>query len=139
MAVIARVSTWTAMCAAVVLAGCDASSTTSTSESDTYVKIIYDGKPLANVQVLLKQTADGTPLARAITNERGLAFVAELPSPEPEDYVVAMESISDGGWMLNPSVMKKFSDSLRLKPFSESPQQTIELPRRAVQSLVSNH
>ncbi|EKK00091.1 hypothetical protein RBSH_04613 [Rhodopirellula baltica SH28] len=103
------------------------------------MKILYDGKPLANVQVLLKQTADGTPLARAITNERGLAFVAELPSPEPEDYVVAMESISDGGWMLNPSVMKKFSDSLRLKPFSESPQQTIELPRRAVQSLVSNH
>lgn len=87
MAVIARVSMWTAWCAAVVLAGCDASTTTSTSESDTYVKILYDGKPLANVQVLLKQTADGTPLARAITNERGLAFVTELPSPEPEDYV----------------------------------------------------
>ena len=139
MAMIARVSIWSMLCAAVVLVGCDDSSTTSPSESDTYVKVVYDGKPLANVQVLLKQTADGAPLARAITNERGFAYVSELPSPEPQDYIVAMESISDGGWMLNPSVMKKLGDSLHLKPFSESPHQTIELPRRAVQSLVSNH
>ena len=123
MAMIARVSIWSMLCAAVVLVGCDDSSTTSPTKSDTYVKVIYDGKPLANVQVLLKQTADGATLARAITNERGFAYVSELPSPEPQDYIV----------------VKKLGDSLRLKPFSESPHQTIELPRRAVQSLTSNH
>ncbi|MEO9592697.1 hypothetical protein [Rhodopirellula bahusiensis] len=139
MAVIARASALLLACVVIVSTGCDAASQSSTPESNTFVEVVYDGKPLANVQVLLKQTSDGGSLARAITNERGLAHFSDLPSHEPEIYVVAMESISDGGWMLKPSVMEKFCDSLRLKPFSETPHQKIELPRQAVQSLSSKH
>lgn len=119
--------------------GCDATPSGSPTESETFVTVTYDGAPLANVQVLLKQSDDGVTLDRAITNERGVAYFHELPSPEPESYVIAMESISDGGWMLKASVMEKFCESFRLEPFSETPQQTIELPRRAVQPLSSVH
>ncbi|WDQ14741.1 hypothetical protein [Rhodopirellula sp. P2] len=125
--------------AAIAVTGCDGTSPKTTTASTTFVTVVYDGTPLANVQVLLKQSPGGATLDRAVTNSRGVAHFHALPSPEPESYVVAMESISDGGWMLKASVMEKLCDSLRLKPFSETPQQTIELPRRAVQSLSSIH
>ncbi|WP_173442629.1 hypothetical protein [Rhodopirellula islandica] len=125
--------------AAVAVIGCDGTSSKTAAKSTTFVTLAYDGTPLANVQVRLKQSADGITLDQSVTNEHGVAHFHALPSPEPESYVVAMESISDGGWMLKASVVDKFCDSLRLKPFSETPQQTIELPRRAVHSLSSIH
>ncbi|MFG0266443.1 MAG: hypothetical protein ACF8AM_15045 [Rhodopirellula sp. JB055] len=137
MAVIARYSVMLLTGALLTFAGCEATPSGQATESETFVTVVYDGTPLANVQVLLKPSADGVTLDRSITNERGVAYFHELPSPEPESYVIEMESISDGGWMLKASVMDKFCDSFRLEPFSASPQQTIELPRRAVQSLSS--
>lgn len=128
---------------AVLLAGCGGSSTgpqaSTIAEGTPVVQVLYEGKPLANVQVLLKPSKDAAVLTRGVSNRNGNAALADLPSPEPETYHVALESISDGGWILNSKVVSKFCDSLRLKPFEQQTQQVIELPARAVQPLGQSH
>ncbi|MCM2373219.1 hypothetical protein [Aporhodopirellula aestuarii] len=126
-------------CCTIALLGCDAQSQTETGAEEASVKVVYQSNPLANVLIVLKQPADGKPLAHAISARSGRASFQSLPNPEPEQYVVSMESNSDGGWILDSNIMAKFCDSLRLKPFSQVPNQLIELPNRAVRSLSPSH
>ncbi|MFG0288695.1 MAG: hypothetical protein ACF8CQ_10985 [Rhodopirellula sp. JB044] len=135
MASVKQTSLWLMTVCVIATLGCDAASQTESANPTASVQVVYEGEPLANVQITLTQTADGPALTRAISDRRGVARFSEVPDPEPTEYVVAMESLGDGGWMLDRKVVSKFSDSLRLKPFSQSPNQIIELPKRAVQLL----
>ncbi|EMI58539.1 hypothetical protein [Rhodopirellula sallentina] len=135
MASVKQTSLWLTTACAIVTFGCEAASHTESANPTASVQVVYESEPLANVQIMLKQTADGPALTHAISDRLGVARFKEMPEPEPAEYVIAMESLSDGGWILDRKVVGKFCDSLRLKPFSQSPNQIIELPKRAVQLL----
>lgn len=99
------------------------------------VLIRYQSEPLADVHVRLLASDGGPVLCHAITQSDGQATFVDLPSPEPEVYFVVLESVGDGGWMLNRQVLDRATKSLRLKPLAENPSQSIDLPRGSVQSL----
>ncbi len=124
---------------AIATLGCETQTQPDVDNSKASVQIVYQNEPLANVLIVLKTPKAGAPLTRSISDRSGRASFQSLPSPEPEQYAVFMESNSDGGWILDSRIMTKFCDSLRLKPFSQVPNQIIELPKRAVQSLSLSH
>lgn len=99
------------------------------------VLVRYQSEPLADVHVRLLASAGGPVLSQAITQSDGQANFVDLPSPEPEVYFVSLESLGDGGWMLNRKVIDRTTASLRLKPLAENPSQSIDLPPGSVQPL----
>lgn len=120
---------------AVVLcmsAGCERE---SQDEPSVSVTILYEGMPLANVNVRLHDGLDGPMLAQSITRDDGRALIANVPSPEPDQYFVSLESISDGGWILDSRAIQRSGSVFKLMPFREKPQQEIELPPRSIKPL----
>ncbi|MCG8648935.1 MAG: hypothetical protein MI861_03835, partial [Pirellulales bacterium] len=66
-----------------------------------FVRVMYQGQPLGDVQVRLHETRGGPVLAQSISRQDGNAYFTQLPSPEPPKYFITVESLSDGGWILN--------------------------------------
>lgn len=122
-----------ASCLCVVV-GCgdDAASPISTGP---VVLVQYQSEPLADVHVRLLSSASGPVLTQAITQRNGQAIFVDLPSPEPEAYFVSLESVGDGGWILNPKITDRAIAPLRLKPLTDNPLQSIQLPPGSVQPL----
>jgi len=125
------------------MVGCDSDDTSLAISNAPAIQVLYQDAPLAGVEVsLYGPTRNGDrpksaqPLAVAITREDGKAYFTDVPSPEPSQYRLALKSVSDGGWILAPKVMKSFCQSQRLDPLSSSPVQELTLPDRAVRSLV---
>lgn len=117
--------------------GCGSATSVDESRSPI-IAIDYDGHPLADVHVRLHDAGTGSVVAQAITREDGQAVFANMPSPEPVKYSVSLESVSDGGWILDPQAMKRLSDSLELSSFADERIQRIVLPARSVKSLTPN-
>lgn len=128
------------------LVGCDSGDTSLSLSSVPAIQVLYREAPLAGVEVsLYGPTSDGLksgqpkidqPLAVAITRDDGKAYFTDVPSPEPNQYRLALKSVGDGGWILDPKVIKPFCQSQTLDPLSSSPVQELTLPDRAVRSLV---
>lgn len=119
----------------IVLLGCQTRSTTPDDSASPSILIVYEGDPLANVHVRLRESEHSPVLAQAISDIDGVATFTELPSPEPSAYCVSMESVSDGGWILDAKVVEKFTRPIRLNPFAVNSRHTIEIPKRSVISL----
>ena len=99
------------------------------------VTVIYESHPLADVHVRLRASTTGPELAHAITSTDGHAHFPSLPSPEPDQYFISLESSGDGGWILDPKFTDAGKNGLTLRQFSDVSQKQIELPRNAVRSL----
>lgn len=96
--------------------------------------MVYSDDPVADVEIRLLSAPDGQVLARASTQADGRAHISP-PSPEPDEYFVAMESLGDGGWVLRPSVVTPLMKQIRLRPFADQPVQQIVLPNGAIKAL----
>lgn len=117
------------------LVGCGEADFAPPPDDSPAVKVMFQSSPLADVHVRLHASPDGPAIVQAITGADGRALFGDVPSPEPDQYHVSLESISDGGWMLDPKVIAPTLDSLRLGPLSQNQTQAIDLPPRAVRSL----
>ncbi|KAA1258452.1 hypothetical protein LF1_09720 [Rubripirellula obstinata] len=117
-----------------LIAGCEPIPEESDVESERVV-IRYQGRPLADVRVGLHGDRNGPVLSQAITDDNGQAVFRDLPSPEPSPYFVTLESVSDGGWILDSRVIKRSRTKLELPPFSSQLVQEIELPSGSVKPL----
>lgn len=124
--------TWLCVLGFVVIGGCEAE---SPHDESAIVTVLYDGKPLADVSVRLHDRIDGPPLTQAITQDNGEARLPNIPSPEPAEYFVSLESFSDGGWILDPRATQRSGNALKLKSFAERLHQEIELPANSVKPL----
>jgi hypothetical protein len=119
----------------VVSTGCGSHGTAGPIADAPRVTVVYESNPLADVHVRLLASMTGPELAQAITSADGHAHFPSLPSPEPDQYFVSLESSGDGGWILDTKFADAGKNGLTLRPFSEASQQQIELPRNAVRSL----
>lgn len=119
----------------LLLAGCDGDASPPDLSGTPVVRVKFQGEPLAGVQVSLFGPSSQSPLVRAITGNDGNAYFTELPSPEPDRYRIGLESLGDGGWMLDPKVIEPFCEAQVLDPLQQSPVQELSLPKRAVRSL----
>lgn len=117
--------------------GCDSDSSDAELPTTT-VAIVYQGNPLADVQIRLHESSGGPTLAQAITRADGKAVFGELPSPEPAKYFVSLESVGDGGWILDTRILDRQKPPLQLQPFATEPHQRMELPDRSVKPLSPN-
>ncbi|SMP64236.1 hypothetical protein SAMN06265222_108190 [Neorhodopirellula lusitana] len=120
------------------LVGCDSDGPSTAAMDSPHVQVLYQDGPLPDVCVRLHETQEGPVLAQAISQHDGRARFTELPSPAPDQYFVSMESVSDGGWLLDSKITQAKQNAIRLDSFTQSPQQTIQLPRGAVRSLTTN-
>jgi len=118
--------------AAVVMTGCSENRQPVAASSGHHVVVMYQADPLADVHVRLYATPDGPVLAEAISAMNGHVHFDRLPSPQPAEYFVSLESISDGGWMLDSKFGKAATSALRLKSLDEKTSQQLTLPRGAV-------
>lgn len=118
----------------LAITGCGNRDTRQTQTSGPSVAVSYESQPLADVEVSLHATSTGLAIAKAISTSDGRAYFTEVPSPEPAEYFVSLQSLSDGGWILN-SKYSATNCGLRLKPLAINEQQKIELPRGAVRPL----
>jgi len=129
----------TAMLLIVVgLVGCGSEVGSTEAADGPTVAVMFQDDPLAGVQVSLYGPTGEAALARAVTRDDGKAYFTDLPSPQPTQYRIELQSLGDGGWMLDPSVVESFCDSQVIKPFHASPSQELALPNRAVRSLHPN-
>lgn len=119
----------------LLASGCADSSSHADFSGQPFVRVVYQGQPLGDVQVRLHETLEGPVLAQSISHQDGNAYFAEVPSPEPPKYFVTVESISDGGWILDAKACQEISKSISLEPLESSPEQRIEIPKGAIQQL----
>ncbi len=117
------------------IAGCSDALPPAPPEDAPSIKVVYQSDPVANVHVQLHGTENGPIVARAITSADGKARFVDLPDPQPAEYFVSLESVSDGGWILDPKLMQRFTKTQRLKPLTQKSTQSIELPPRSIQPL----
>lgn len=115
--------------------GCSESKSVADVSGQPYVRVIHQGQPLGDIQVRLHESQGGPVLAQSISRQDGKAHFAEVPSPEPSNYFVTVESISDGGWILDAKACKKLSQNTSLEAFESSREQRIEIPNGAVRPL----
>lgn len=99
------------------------------------ILVVYRSGPVVDVQVQLHESPSGPIIAQAITSADGKARFAQLPDPQPREYCVTLESVGDGSWILDPRIMQRFTQTLRIKPLTQNSSQSIELPARSIQSL----
>ena len=128
--------TWLGLLACICI-GCGSTSVVDETRSPI-VMVDYDGHPLADVHVRLHDSSGGSIVAQAITRDDGQAVFSDLPSPEPAKYFVSLESVGDGGWILDTHLIERHHDALELSPFMDLRIQRIVLPPRSVQSLTPN-
>lgn len=100
------------------------------------VQVLYQGKPLSDVQVRLHESRGGPVLAQSVSQTDGNAYFTEVPSPEPTEYFVTVESLGDGGWILDAKACEEIT---ALKSLENEPKQRIEIPDGAVKALPSGY
>ncbi len=119
----------------LAIAGCGGDDPASPDFTGPRVTITYDSAPLADVQIRLHATQSGSSLAYAVSAADGIARFPQLPVPEPTEYFVSLESIGDGGWILDQKFTTTSTSGIRLKPLVDNASQQIALPRGAVRPL----
>jgi len=118
------------------LSGCRDSSSRDISDAP-FVQVMYEGQPLGDVQVRLHQVRGGPVIAQAVSGQDGNAYFWQIPSPEPSNYYVTVESLSDGSWSLTPEACQKISENISLKALESSPSQQLGIPDGAVIAISS--
>ena len=118
--------------------GCSESDASGDVSGAPFVHVEYEGQPLANVQVFLRGSRSGPVLAQSISRQDGNAYFTQLPSPEPSKYFVTVESLGDGGWILDADACQQLTESTFLQSLTSSPVQRIELPDGAVHPIYSS-
>lgn len=121
----------------VIAIGCGKSHSQADLSGAPYVSITHQGKPLPDVQVRLHEHAGGPVIVQSISRRDGNAYFTDVPAPEPAKYFVTVESISDGGWMLDSKACEELSKSVSLEPLESASSQQIEIPKHAVKILTS--
>ena len=111
----------------LLASGCSDSSSPADISGQPFVRVLYQGQPLGDVQVKLHETLEGPALTHSISRQDGNAYFTQVPSPEPSRYFVTVESISDGGWILDSEACQKLSESISLEPLESSRDQRIEI------------
>jgi hypothetical protein len=74
-------------------------------------------------------------VAKAVSGIDGQVDFVDLPSPEPDEYFVSLQSLGDGGWILDPQFASATESGLRLQAIDTNNRQTIDLPSGVVRSL----
>lgn len=128
--------------AGATILGCGEQNMQPDVEGAPSVLVQYEGDPLSGVQVSLyepsgSKTAGQTPLAQAITANDGKAYFVNVPSPEPTQYRIELQSLGNAGWMLDPKVIDRFCKTQTLGPLNQNPAQQLSLPARSVRPLES--
>src|SRR5690606_25709283 len=95
----------------------------------------YQSRPLADVLVRLHGSESGPVLAQAVSTSDGRASFHSVPDPEPGEYCVSLQSLGNGDWILDGEYGQAANRLVRLAPFADHHQQTIELPPSAVHPL----
>ncbi len=119
----------------LAMIGCGSGDEARTEPGGPSVAVSYQAGPLADVEVCLHATSTGPVLAKAISASDGRARFADLPSPEPTEYFVSLQSLGDGGWILDSKFAAAANSGFRLKPLAGNDPQNIDLPRGAVRPL----
>ncbi len=122
-------------CSCVVAIGCGQSGSQMHVDGAPTVRVMYQGKPLGDIQVRLHANHGGPVLAQAISQQNGNAYFPDVPSPEPDKYFVTLESLGDGGWMLDAAACESLTETSQLNALQSSPSQRIEIPNGAVAPL----
>lgn len=99
------------------------------------VRFLCEGAPVANLLVRLHPSPDEPFVAQGITADDGIARFSKLPNPLPERWYVALESVGDGGWMLDPRYATPSPEGLTVDSLHEQDPPTIELPRQSIRLL----
>lgn len=114
--------------------GCDSPAVPVISDAPK-ITVSYAGNPLADVHVRLHDSPGGPVIAQAVSDDAGHATFDELPVPEPAHYFVSMESVGDGGWILDAKMLQRENAARQWPPFATTPIQRIELPPGSVKTL----
>jgi len=115
-------------------AGCGGQ-TTLQPASGPGIRFLCEGAPVANLHVRLHISPDEPFLAQGITTDDGIVRFNKLPQPPPELWYVALESVGDGGWMLDPQYATPGKSGLTVTTLDEAQPPTVELPKVAMRSL----
>ncbi len=81
------------------IAGCSDALSPPPPEDAPAITVVYQSDPVANVHLQLHESENGPIVARAITSADGKARFVNLPNPQPTEYFVSLESVSEGGWI----------------------------------------
>jgi len=127
------------LASAIVIAGCGGTDSGAIPSTGPSVAVIYESNPLADVQVRLHAGPTGPVITQSISAADGTARFSGVPSPEPDEYFVSLESLSDGGWMLDAKYSQAADSGMTLKPLVTNDGQRIEIPSGAVRSLNINN
>lgn len=125
-------------CAFLCVAGCGGVGMSGNSASGPSVQVVYQGKPLQDIQICLHASRGGPVLTRAVSRLDGKAYFSDLPLPEPDAYFVTIESVADGGWILDPKACKELTESISLQPLEGTSKQELLIPNGAVKVLSSS-
>lgn len=120
---------------AIAMNGCNGDGESPATHGPA-VMVSYQSGPLADVQVRLHEFESGPVLAQAVSASDGRAAFRTVPDPEPSEYCVSLQSIGDGGWILDAKYGEASKSHVRLAPLADHDEQTIELPRGAVRPLM---
>ena len=132
------------------LVGCGRNGTSSPFRSDVAVTVLYQGKPLGNVEVRLYRSdvatnSDTTTAAEpnwvGFSDAAGVAYLSPAGEVAGDKSAAAAESTwlvavrSDGGWTLDPRLGDPERSGLTIR-FADSPGPTpLNLPDQAIRSL----
>lgn len=119
----------------IAMTGCNGDGESSEPHGPA-VLVSYQSGPLADVQVRLHESESGRVVAQAVSASDGRAAFLTVPDPEPSEYCVSLQSMGDGGWILDAKYAEPSQSHVRLAPFADQDQQTIELPGGAVRPLM---
>lgn len=131
----------------MAIVGCTQGAGVTTSAVGPRVKVIYEGSPLADVQVsvYVDRTA-AKPILQGITNAEGIAVLLPIddgtsPGTSPgttgaeTSLPVTLQSLGDGGWMLDAKLAELARGQLTLRISPSDPPPMIEIPRGGVKPL----
>lgn len=127
----------------MAIVGCTQGAGVTTSVVGPRVKVIYEGSPLADVQVsvYVDRTA-AKPILQGITNAEGIAVLLPIDdgtSPgttgAETSLPVTLQSLGDGGWMLDAKLAELARGQLTLRISPSDPPPMIEIPRGGVKPL----
>lgn len=120
--------------AVLLVSGCGGPSTLQPT-SGPGVRFTCEGSPVANLLVRLHASPEGPCVGQGITSDDGVARFSELPQPLPQRWYVALESIGDGGWMLDTRYATPGASGLTVERLEAEQPVTLELPAKAMRSL----
>ena len=131
------------------LVGCGRNGTSLPFRSDVAVAVLYQGKPLGNVEVRLYRSDVATnsdtttavePNWVGFSDAAGTAYLSQTDGATGEaaaetTWLVAVRSDGDGGWTLDPRLGDPERSGLTIR-FADSPgPPPLNLPDQAIRSL----